>query len=400
MKTVFNKNRSNFNQPLLKTSFYEMIENEMTEGYWHDWAGYKAASIVQDQELEYFAIRSTASVFDISPLIKYRIKGKDAESFLNKLTVRNVSLQKMNTVQYTMWCDDNGSVLDDGTLFKFGVDDFRICCQERNLPWLIDTSSGFDVEIIEETDDIAGLSIQGPTSASVLIKAGYNLIEKLKPFEMIETQDKLLISRTGFTGDLGYEIFLPNKLAKVTWDKIWKAGENLGIKAIGLNALNIARIETGFIVANSDFITSEHALRNNRIRNPDEIGMSWMVDMTKPYFNGKNALEKIRANNESKFVFAALEIDGKEPAEGAIIYHNKKHEVGIITAATWSPTAKKSIALASLKLPYGDEIRSNLWVEIYVLRELEYYKMMKKVFIVKAPFVKLKRRNITPPLSK
>ena len=400
MKKDFNKNRSNFNQPLLKTPFYEMIASEMTQGYWDDWAGYKAASIVQDQELEYFAIRSTASVFDISPLIKYRIKGKDAENFLNKLTVRNVSLQKINTVQYTMWCDDNGSVLDDGTLFKFDVDDFRICCQERNLPWLIDTSLGFDVEIIEETEDIAGLSIQGPTSASVLIKAGYNLIEKLKPFEMLETQDKLLISRTGFTGDLGYEIFLPNKLAKITWDKIWKAGENLGIKAIGLNALNIARIETGFIIANSDFITSEHALRNNRIRNPDEIGMSWMVDMTKPYFNGKNALIKIRDKNESKFVFAALEIDGKEPADGAIIYYNKKQEVGIITAATWSPTAKKSIALASLKLPYGDEIQSNLWVEIYVLRELEYYKMMKKVIIVKAPFVKLKRRNITPPLSK
>ena len=191
-----------------------------------------------------------------------------------------------------------------------------------------------------------------------------------------------------------------NNFFSKTWDKIWKAGKNLGIKAIGLNALNIARIETGFIIANSDFITSEHALRNNRIRNPDEIGMSWMVDMTKPYFNGKNALKKIRDNNESKFVFAALEIDGKEPADGAIIYYNKKREVGIVTAATWSPTAKKSIALASLKLPYGDEIQSNLWVEIYVLRELEYYKMMKKVIIVKAPFVKLKRRNITPPLSK
>lgn len=400
MKKDFDKNRSNFNQPLMQTPFHKMIESEMTEGYWHDWAGYKAASIVQDQELEYFAIRSTASVFDISPLIKYRIKGKDAESFLNKLTVRNVSLQKINTVQYTMWCNDDGSVLDDGTLFKFSEDDFRICCQERNLPWLIDTSSGFDVEIIEETGDIAGLSIQGPTSASVLIKAGYNLIEKLKPFEMIETQDELLISRTGFTGDLGYEIFLPNKLAKVTWDKIWGAGENLGIKAIGYNALNIARIETGFIIANSDFITSEHAIRNNRIRNPDEIGMSWMVDMTKPYFNGKNALKKIRDNKASKFVFAALEIDGKEPADGAIIYYNKKKEVGIITAATWSPTAKKSIALASLKLPYGNEIQSNLWVEIYVLRELEYHKMMKKVFIVKPPFVKLKRRNITPPLRK
>ena len=108
MKKDFDINRSNFNQPLMQTPFHKMIESEMTEGYWHDWAGCKAASIVQDQELEYFAIRSTSSVFDISPLIKYRIKGKDAESFLNKLTVRNVCLQKINTVQYTMWCNDDG----------------------------------------------------------------------------------------------------------------------------------------------------------------------------------------------------------------------------------------------------------------------------------------------------
>ena len=164
--------------------------------------------------------------------------------------------------------------------------------------------------------------------------------------------------------------------------------------------MNIARIETGFIIANSDFITREHAVRNNRAKKPDEIGMSWMVDMTKQYFNGKSAIQKARENNENKFVFVALEIDGKEPADGAIIYHNKDLEVGIITAATWSPTAKKSIALATLKLPYGQKIKSNLWVEIYALRELEYFKMMKKAFIVKAPFVKLSRRNLTPPLRK
>ena len=196
-----------------------------------------------------------------------------------------------------------------------------------------------------------------------------------------------------------YEIFLPNQLANDFWDKIWEAGKYLGIRAIGFNALNIARVETGFIVANSDFITAEHAIRNNRTRNPDEIGLSWMVDMSKPFFNGKDAIVKIRKNKLSKYVFAALEIDGKEPADGAIIYHDKKYEVGIITAATWSPTAKKSIALASMKLPYGQKIKSNLWVEIYVLRELEYYKMMKKVSRVKTPFVKLKRRTLTPPLK-
>ena len=400
MKKDFLEKRSNFKQPLKVTPFYEKFLGEMTEGYWYDWSGYKAASVIQDQELEYFAIRSTCSVFDISPLIKYRITGKDTENFLNKLTVRNVNLQKINTVQYTLWCDDSGNVLDDGTLFKFNEQDYRLCCQERHFPWLLDTSLGFDVKILEETDIISGLSIQGPTSASVLIKAGFKFIEKLKPFEMLQADNQVLISRTGFTGDLGYEIFLSNNLSHSIWDKIWEAGKHLGIKAIGFNALNIARIETGFIVANSDFITSEHAIRNNRARNPDEIGMSWMIDMNKPFFNGKIAIENIRKKNKSRHVFAALEVDGKEPADGAIIYFNKKEEVGIITAATWSPTAKKSIALASLKIPYGHTIQSNLWVEIYVLRELEYYKMMKKVKIVKAPFVKLKRRSITPPENK
>ena len=169
--------------------------------------------------------------------------------------------------------------MDDGALFKFNNTSFRLCCQERHLPWFIDTSSGFNVEILEETNLIAGLSIQGPTSAAVLINAGYQSIDNLKPFGMIKVTDDILISRTGFTGDLGYEIFLPNKLSTAVWNNLWKAGEDLGIKAIGFNALNIARIETGFIIANSDFITSEHAVRNNRAKKPDEIGMSWMVDM-------------------------------------------------------------------------------------------------------------------------
>ena len=255
----------------------------MTQGYWYDWSGYKAASIIQDQELEYFAIRSTTSLFDISPLIKYRIKGKDTEKFLNKLTVRNVILQKNNTVQYTLWCNDDGHVLDDGTLFKFSEFDYRLCCQERHLPWLLDTAIGFDIELFEETDLVAGLSIQGPTSASVLNNAGFNIINTLKPFDFVTIEKNIVISRTGFTGDLGYEIFLPNQLANDFWDKIWEAGKYLGIKAIGFNALNIARVETGFIVANSDFITAEHAIRNNRTRNPDEIGLSWMVDMSKPF---------------------------------------------------------------------------------------------------------------------
>ena len=196
MKKELIKSKSNFNNPLKKTPFYEKFSSQMTQGYWYDWSGYKAASIIQDQELEYFAIRSTTSLFDISPLIKYRIKGKDTEKFLNKLTVRNVILQKNNTVQYTLWCNDDGHVLDDGTLFKFSEFDYRLCCQERHLPWLLDSAIGFDIELFEETDLVAGLSIQGPTSASVLNNAGFSIINTLNPFDFLTIEKNILISRS------------------------------------------------------------------------------------------------------------------------------------------------------------------------------------------------------------
>ena len=402
-KILKNNLDKSFHNPLLKSPFYDFFSSEMRGGSWNDWAGYKSPTFIQDEELEYFAIRSTCSLFDISPLIKYKVSGPDSENYLNKLTVRDVSKLLPNNVHYTAWCDDEGFVLDDGTLFRFDQDNFRLCCQERHLPWLLDSALGFDVNIIEETNEFAGISIQGPTSASVLIKAGFKEISKLKPFELIKIEDndfKITISRTGFTGDLGYEIFLPNDYASLLWKKIWSAGELLGIKAIGFNALNLARIETGFIVANADFITSDHALRPDRARRPDEIGLSWMIDFSKTHFNGKKAIMRSRNNKENKHVLVALEVDGKEPANGSIIYYNKTKEVGIITSAAWSPTAKRSIALASLNRPYGNVEKENLWVEIYALRELEYHKLMKQVFVVNRPFVKLNRRTITPPLSR
>ena len=388
--------------PLIKSPFHEKFSSQMRGGLWYDWGGYKAASVVQDEEMEYFAIRSTSSLFDASPLIKYQIEGPDAETFLNKLTLRDVSSLSSNKVQYTAWCDDEGFVLDDGTLFKFDKNRFRLCCQERHLPWLLDSALGFNVNIKDETEFFAALSIQGPTSAAVLKSAGFNDISKLKPFDLINIPfngHEITISRTGFTGDLGYEIFLPNIAATNIWDVIWKAGEKLGIRAIGFNALNLARIETGFIIANTDFITSEHALREDRKRMPDEISLGWMVDLNKDHFNGKRAIINARQKNLYRFFSVALEIEGKENAEGSIIYHNKLKEVGIITSAAWSPTAKKSIALATLQRPFGSKYKNNLWVEIYALRELQYHKLMKKVTIVKRPFVNLARRTITPPLD-
>ena len=367
---------------------------------WYTWAGYKAPNSLWDEELEYFAIRSQAALFDISPMVKYRIEGPDAESFCNRLTLRDVNKLKPGRVHYTAWCDDAGRVLDDGTLFRLSENRFRLCCQDRHLPWLLDSAIGFDVAVGEETETFAALALQGPTSFAVLRKAGFEGIERLRLFDLADFPhdgSTVTISRTGFTGDLGYELFVDARHALGLWDRLMEAGELCGIRAIGYRALNRARIEAGLIVANSDFSTAEYVLRADRARMPDEIGLGFMVDPAKGHFNGRRAILEARAKRTLKHVLVGLEIEGNIPAEHAIVYHRQKREVGLVSAAIWSPMAKRNIAIASLARPYGESVIGDLWVEIYALRELRYEKLMKRAKIVPRPFVKLDRRSVNPP---
>lgn len=367
---------------------------------WYNWGGYKAPLSLWDEELEFFAIRSQAAVFDISPMVKYRIEGPDAEAFLNRVTLRDVSKLRPGRVHYTAWCDDEGHVLDDGTLFRFSDTSFRLCCQERHLAWLLDGAVGFDVRIDEKTQEIAALALQGPTSYAVLRDAGFAGVERLKPFDLAPFRHEdgtVTISRTGFTGDLGYELFMPWQLAPGLWDRLFAAGAPHGIRAIGYAALNRARIEAGLIVANADFVTAEQAVRADRLRMPDEIGLGFMIDLDKDHFNGRKAIAAARAGKTMRHILVGLEIEGNVPAEHAIVYHDRKREVGLVSAAIWSPTAKRNIAIASLARPYGDTVRDDLWVEIYAMRELQYQKLMKRARIVPRPFVKLDRRAAHPP---
>jgi len=377
---------------------------------WYIWGGYKAPNALWDEELEYFAIRSQAAVFDISPMVKYRIEGPDAEDFCNRVTLRDVAKLKPGRVHYTAWCDDHGHVLDDGTLFRLTAMRFRLCCQERHLPWLLDSAIGFEVTIEEETEAVAGLALQGPTSYAVLRDAGFNGVERLKIFDLADFphdggphgsgpdgSGTVTISRTGFTGDLGYELFVPADLALSLWDRLFEAGRLHGIRAIGYTALNRARIEAGLIVANADFVTAEHAIRADRLRMPDEIGLGFMIDLEKGHFNGRRAIETARAKKTIRHMLVGLEVEGNIPAEHAIVYHRKTREVWLVSAAIWSPTAKRNIAIASLTRPFGDTVLDDLWVEIYAMRELQYQKLMKRAKVVPRPFIKLDRRTANPP---
>ena len=314
--------------------------------------------------------------------------------------VRNVSKLKPGRVHYTAWCDDEGHVLDDGTLFRLSETKFRLCCQERHLPWLLGSGAGFDVTVADETDEIAGLALQGPTSFALLRDAGFEGIERLKAFDLSEFAHEggpVTISRTGFTGDLGYELFVDAAAALSLWDRLWEAGRLRGLRAIGYAALNRARIEAGFIVANADFVTAEHAVRADRVRMPDEIGLGWMVDAEKPFFNGRRAILDARRKGTLQHILVGLEVEGNVPAEHAIVYHARKKEAGLVSAAIWSPLAKRNIAIASLARPYGDTRKDDLWVEIYAMREQQYVKMMKRAKVVPRPFFKLNRRTATPP---
>ncbi len=393
--------REHFRTPLLTTPFHERTSALVETKDWAPWSGYTVANVYRDLELEYSAIRNSATLFDLTPMIKYRIEGPDAERYLNRLTVRNVAKLRPGRVQYTLWCDDDGKVLDDGTLFRLGPNELRLCSQERHLPWLHAAAFGYDVSIEDVSEDIVGLALQGPTSFAVLKEAGLDDAGGLRSFAMqnlaFGAAGDVMISRTGFTGDLGYELWTTPDKSLALWDQLWQAGQQHGIMAIGSAALNMARIEAGFAMTNSDFVAAEQAVRANRRRSPHEIGLGWLVDFEKGHFNGRRALVAEQENGTARWCLVGLDIDGNKPAEQSLVYHSKRKEIGHVTAAMWSPTCKRNIALACLKRPYGETAVDDLWVDIYVARELEWHRLMERAQVVERPFFNPPRRRATPP---
>ncbi|PZR00827.1 MAG: glycine cleavage system protein T [Cereibacter sphaeroides] len=386
-----------FRTPLKQTPFHPRTSALSLLNQWGPWGGYTTVLTYRDEAMEHTAIRNAASVYDLCPMVKYLVTGPEAAEYLNRLTVRNAGKLTPGGVHYTIWCDDDGKILDDGTLFRYGPEEYLICCQERHLPWLEDSAQGFDVTVREVTEDIAALSLQGPTSASVLKAAGFD-VSALKPFRMATFPfgtGEIRISRTGFTGDLGYELWASPEQALPLWDHLFKAGELYGITPIGTHALDLARIEAGFIITNMDFIPADQALREDRARSPFELSLDWMIDWEKGHFTGRRALLAEKEKKSSKWALVGLDIEGNIPVDGSLIYHNGKTEVGFITAAAWSPATKRNIAIAQVRRPY--DVKGNLFVEVYALRELQYAKLMLQAQVTERPFFAPPRRRATPP---
>ncbi len=378
---------------LKRGPFHKKLEEQNRAQNWYDWAGYAAPVVLDSVEFEYFALRNQVSLFDISPMHKYRLTGPDTTAMLNRLVTRDVRKISVGRVGYAVWCDEEGMVIDDGTLFHLGDNDWSLCCQEQMLTWLLDAAWGFDVSVVDETHSVAGLSLQGPTSYAVLEAVGLD-VSKLKPFDLAQIDHNLIISRTGFTGDLGYELWCDWDKAEALWDRVWKGGEHQGLRAIGYEAVNLARIEAGFLTAGVDFQPVHSTERLQRGQTPFELGLGRLVDFNKGHFNGRRELLSKRESPRS--LLMRFDVEGFKPSEGSLIYNRRKKEVGHITSGIWSPTAKRNIALAHVRMP--DAGRSaGLKAEIYTLQEGKWRTRMARLTPVTKAFFAPPRARATPP---
>jgi aminomethyltransferase len=402
---MLTESEPHYRQPLLKTPFHERARALSQVDSFIAWAGYTTVDVFTFVEQEYFAIRNAATLYDLTPMVKYRIAGADALPFLNRLMTRDIGKLKVGRVAYSVWCNDDGQLIDDGTVFRLGQQEYRLCTGERQLDWLLDSALGFDVQVGEVTEEIAALAVQGPTSCAVLQAFGLSGSERLKPFELgqfalppaLGAGGQIMVSRTGFTGDLGYELWMRPEDAEGVWDALMDAGRECTIRPIGSRALNIARIEAGFVLPNVDFVSAEHTLRVGSERSPIELGLGWLVDFSKGHFNGRRALlEEQRRGPRRQLV--GLDIEGTKPAHNALLYADQagKRQVGSVSSATWSPTCKRNIALAMVDAPHM-RIGSTLWAEIYLNRELVWERRMARARVVERPFFAPERRRASPP---
>ena len=383
--------------------------NESQE--WRRWSGYlSATNYGLTHENEYFAIRTKAALLDITPLYKYLIEGPDAQRFLDRLVTRNINICKVGQVMYTPWCDEDGKVIDDGTVQRLSERKFRITSAEPNLEWLEYNAAGMDLTISDDSVTTAAVALQGPNSRDILNAVSSDSLDSLKFFWMMDTMFNNIpvsISRTGYTGDLGYEIWMDPNDALFIWDLLLEKGKPYGITPTGLQALDIARIEAGLILLDVDYISSRHAIVESRKSSPYELGLGWAVKMKKEYFIGKQALER-EVTRGPEWEFVGIEIQWTElenhyrnvglapglPSTAwrtsTPLYYNHE-QVGYATSGAWSPILKRYIALAHVKSAFAVED-----TELQFELKVEHFRKLTAAKVVKTPFFDPERKRSCP----
>ena len=358
---------------MLKTTpFHERTAPLVRAQTWRRWAGYQVASAYDPHpDREYAAVRNAAALFDVSPLYKYRIAGRDAAKLLDRMVTRDVTKCAVGQVLYTPWCDAHGKVIDDGTVSRLDEGTFRLTSAEPNVRWLTMNAVGLNVTIEEISTRTAALALQGPLARQILQQVSPADFGTLRYFRLVHTTIRdipVTVSRTGYTGDLGYELWVDAERAIPLWDTLMEGGAGYGITPAGIWALDIARIEAGLVMLDVDYYSAHHALIDDQKSFPDEINLAWTVNLDKGPFNGRRALRAARAGRQG-WAFVGVEVDWVSLER---LYAKKKlpphlpnvawrtsvpiyrdgEQVGYATSGCWSPLLKKSLALAHIRAPH------------------------------------------------
>jgi len=379
---------------------------------YREWAGYYAVSSYEiHHEHEYNAIRNAAALIDVTPLFKYRITGNDATKLVDRIITRDMRKVSVGQVLYTPWCDEHGKVIDDGTVSRLDENTYRWTAADPSLRWFTQNAAGMDVHIEDISESVSALALQGPTSGKLLLSLVKDAeIANLKYFRVTKgtiAGVPVEISRTGYTGDLGYEIWISSDQALTVWDALMDHGKAFDIHAAGMLALDVARVEAGLLLIDVDFNSSKKALVDEQRYSPYEMGLGRLVNLDKNRFVGQAALIEEQKRGHAREI-VGLEIDwpqvetlyeavGLPPAVSpiasrvAVPVYKEGMQVGKATTSTWSPTLKKMIALATVKREYTRP-GTRLQFEITV----EAVRHNVRATVVKTPFFNPKRKTATP----
>jgi aminomethyltransferase len=391
---------------LKQTPFHARTSALCVSHAWRRWAGYVVASSYElSHEREYHAIRAAAALFDVSPLYKYLVKGRDAARLLDRVVTRNVLRSQVGQVLYTPWCDAEGKVIDDGTVARLDEASFRVTAAEPNLRWLEANALRLDVSIEDVSASIAALSLQGPASLSILKDLGE--IPALKYFRLAQTSLRGIpatVTRTGYTGDLGYEIWVSAGNAIALWDALIDAGTPYGLTPAGMLALDVARIEAGLMLIDVDYVPANKALIESQKSSPYELDLGWAVNLDKEHFVGRQALAAEKARGPQwQFVgveigweglerlYAGLGLATRLPPTAwrtSVPIYSGLEQAGYATSGGWSPLLKKYIVLAHLRAPWAKP-GTQLDIEITV----EHRRRRAAARVVKKPFFDPERKR-------
>jgi aminomethyltransferase len=379
---------------------------------YRDWSGYYTVSSYETHhEHEYNAIRNAAALIDISPLFKYIVTGPDASRLVDRVITRDVSAMDVGQVFYTLWCDEHGMVIDDGTVSRLDEQRFRWTSADPTLRWITQNTTGLRVDIEDVSETTAALALQGPMAARVLRAVADANVDTLRYFHVRHGRIAGVpvdISRTGYTGDLGYEIWMPAERALDVWDALTIAGQAFESKPAGMLALDVARTEAGLLLLDVDYVGSRKALIPSQRYSPYELGLARLVSLDKGPFVGRAALAEERRRGARRQI-VGLEIEWSEverlyekkglapvaPAATsrvAVPVVRGSRQIGRATTTAWSPTLKRLIALATIDRPYYEEgARVDFEITVEGARHFVGAK------VVRTPFFNPPRKTATPP---